>query len=322
MIAKSKLSLIRNTIEKSKRIAVISHINPDGDNLGSLLAMGISLEKLGKEVKFIKSDSIPENYMFLPNIEKIETVKENNDTIDLLIVLDCSDIERLGENKFLVDKSDVVINIDHHISNSEFGDINIVMPEISSTGEIVHYILDNLNYPINKDIATLIYVAISTDTGRFTYQGVTGKTHESVARLYNYDIDSYDINKKLYQNRSLSQTQLFIKAISQMSFYNNATIGIVKITQRMIDEVGGKPEDAEGIVEFIRDTDSIEVAGVLKEVDDNIVKISLRTKGIVDANIICSAFNGGGHSRASGATVEASLENTENMLIAEINKYL
>lgn len=322
MIAKNKIDLIRKIIGESKKIAVVSHVNPDGDNLGSLLAIGLSLEISGKEVKFVKADTIPDSYMFLPNIEKIEAIEENNNKIDLLIVLDCSDIERLGENKSLIEKSDMVINIDHHISNTEFGDVNIVIPEISSTGEIVYYILEKLNYPINKDIATLIYVAISTDTGRFTYQGVTGKTHNTIAKLYNYGIDSFDINKNLYQNRSLPQTQLFIKSISQMNFHNNKRIGVVKISQKMIDEVDGKSEDSEGIVEFIRDTNSIEAAAVIKEVNNNIVKISLRTKEKIDANLICSAFNGGGHSRASGATVEASLEDAEYKLIAEINKYL
>ncbi|WP_422486797.1 DHH family phosphoesterase [Gudongella sp. DL1XJH-153] len=322
MTTKSDLELLREAINNCKRVAVVSHRSPDGDNLGSLLAMGLSLEKMGKDVVYVKADIIPDDYLFLPGIERLETRNDSIDEFDVLMVLDSSDEDRLGENQFLLKKSKLIVNIDHHVSNTKFGDINIVLPDLSSTGEILFNILGELEMPIDSEIASLIYVAISTDTGRFTYQGVTGMTHETVAKLYDYGIDSYSINTNLYQRRSLARTKLFIKAISQMEFYNNNEIGIVKISKKMIDETKTSMDDTEGIVEFIRDTESVEAACLLKEVDNSIVKISLRTKNKVDANKVCSAFNGGGHNRASGATVEDSLDNVEKRLITEINKYL
>ncbi|WP_409227481.1 DHH family phosphoesterase [Gudongella sp. SC589] len=322
MLRKSDLDALKADIETSETIAVVSHMNPDGDNLGSLLAAGLSLEKAGKSILFVKADIIPEDYRFLPGIEKLEAVDDEIQMIDLLMVLDSSDPDRLGENKILLDKSKKVVNIDHHISNTEYGDINIVMPELSSTGEILFALLLQMEMPINIDIASLIYIAMSTDTGRFTYQGVNGRTHETVAKLYDYGIDAYGLNTKLYQRRSLKRTKLFIEAISKMELYNDNRIGLVKITGKMLDETGTSMDDTEGIVEFIRDTDSVEAACLLKEIDENVVKISLRTKNSVDANKVCSSFNGGGHSRASGATVEDTIDNVEKRLIEEINKYL
>ncbi|HZH93592.1 MAG TPA: bifunctional oligoribonuclease/PAP phosphatase NrnA [Tissierellaceae bacterium] len=322
MKMKNNLEAFKELIRTSERIAVVSHMNPDGDNLGSLLAAGLSLEKMGKGVLFVKADIIPEDYRFLPGVERLSPVDETIDMLDLLLVLDSSDPDRLGENRFLIDKSQKVVNIDHHVSNSEFGDINIVKPEMSSTGEILFELLLQMDMPIDSEIASLIYVAMSTDTGRFTYQGVTGKTHETVARLYGYGIDAYAINNSLYQRRSLERTKLFIRAVSNIRLYKDNRIGIVRVTKSMLDETGSSMEDTEGIVEFIRDTDSVEAACILKEIDDGVVKISLRTKNIVDANKVCSVFHGGGHSRASGATVEDTIDNVESRLLDEINKYL
>jgi phosphoesterase RecJ-like protein len=322
MLKKSDLDVLKADIEASDRIAIVSHKNPDGDNLGSLLAAGLSIEKMGKRVLFVEADMIPEDYKFLPGIERLKPADPDLEAIDLLLVLDSSDPDRLGENKILLDKSSKVVNIDHHISNTEFGDINIVLPGLSSTGEILLELLSQMNLPIDREIASLIYVAMSTDTGRFTYQGVTGRTHENVAKLYGYGIDAYEINTSLYQRRSLRRTKLFIKAISGMELYNDERIGVVRVTRSMLEETGTSMDDTEGIVEFIRDTDSIEAACLLKEIDEKEIKISLRTKNIVDANKVCGSFNGGGHSRASGATVEDTIENVQKRLIDEINKYL
>ncbi|MGM0395531.1 MAG: DHH family phosphoesterase [Bacillota bacterium] len=319
---RSNLKRLNELINKSKRIAVVSHQSPDGDNLGSLLAVGISLESLGKEVLFVKADIVPADYDFFPGIDKLEAIDYSTEDVDLLLVMDCSDLKRLGENQFLIDKSNKIVNIDHHVSNTEFGDINIVMPDLSSTGEILFNILEELQLPINTDIATLIYAAMSTDTGRFTYQGVTGRTHKTVAKLYDYGIDAYNINTKLYQRRSLARTRLFIRAASQIAFYYENKVGVVKVSQKMLEATGASMEDTEGIVEFIRDTDSIEAALLLKEIDENMIKISLRTKGAIDANKICGAFNGGGHSRASGATMDGTLEVAEKIILEEIGKYL
>ncbi|NMA49920.1 MAG: bifunctional oligoribonuclease/PAP phosphatase NrnA, partial [Tissierellia bacterium] len=288
------INLIQDSISKDLSIAVVSHKNPDGDSLGSLIAMGLSLDKLSKNVIFVKPDVIPEDYLFLPALEKMIQLDSLNIDIDLLIVLDSSDPDRLGLNKNLLEISKRIINIDHHISNTNFGDLNIVIPESSSTGEIVFELLSKANFPIDTDIATCIYTAISTDTGRFSYQSVTKNTHLIISELYNYGIDGYEINKNLYQNRSLSRTKLFILAVSNLEFYKDGKVAIAKVTKDMYSKTGAKPDETEGIVEFLRDTEGVEVACLLKELKNNDVKLSVRTKEYVDANKICSFFDGGG----------------------------
>lgn len=316
------IDLIQESIHRNSSIAVVSHKNPDGDSLGSLIAMALSLEKLSENIIFVKPDIIPEDYRFLPGLEKMQQIDDINQEIDLLIVLDSSDPDRLGLNKILIEKSKKIINIDHHISNTNFGDLNIVMAESSSTGEMIFDLLTKADFPINSEIATCIYTAISTDTGRFSYESVSKKTHLIISELYDYGINGYEINKNLYQKRSLSRTKLFVLALSNLEFYKDFKIAIVKVTNDMYLKANAKQDETEGIVEFLRDTDGVEVACLLKELNNGDVKLSIRTKEYVDANKICSSFGGGGHIRASGASSTLTIEETKQVLLQEINKYL
>ena len=313
---------ISKSIEDSKNIAVVSHINPDGDNLGSLLGFGLSLVRFGKNVEFVKSDIIPEDYTFLPGADKLSGYGQSRKYLDLLIVLDSSDPTRLGDNKILLDEAKVVINIDHHVSNSMFGDIKLVDAKASSTGEIVYKLIEYLNLPIDTEIATCLYAAITTDTGRFSYQSVTGETHRIAAKLYDEGIDGYEINKRLYQTRSLKRTRLFSRAMADMELLFDGKAAIIKISRKMLEETGASMEDTEGIVEFLRDTDSVEAACLLKEIDENQVKVSIRTKNTIDANKMCSSFGGGGHIRASGCTISATLDEAAVLLSEEISRHI
>lgn len=309
-------------IGNSGYIAVVSHINPDGDNLGSVLGLGMSLVQLGKKVDFIKPDIIPDDYNFLPGVERLSGYGELRDKLDLLIVLDCSDPTRLGENQKLIDVAKVVVNVDHHVSNTMFGDILLVDPKASSTGELVFDIIEDLNLPIDEEIATCLYTAITTDTGRFSYQSVTASTHRIAASLYELGINGYEINKRLYQTRSLKRTRLFSRAMAEMELMFEGKGAVVKISRRMLEETGASMEDTEGIVEFLRDTESVEAACILKEMDENLIKASIRTKDPIDANKICGAFGGGGHIRASGCTISATMEEAAALISDEIKRHI
>lgn len=318
----SVIDLIKESINKGLYIGVVSHKNPDGDSLGSTIAMGLSLEKLSKNIVFVKPDIIPQDYYFLPGLDKMQSLEEINVDLDILIILDSSDPDRLGLNKSLIESSKKTINIDHHVSNTSFGDLNLIVGESSSTGEIVFNLLSQGEFPIDSDIASCIYVAISTDTGRFSYENVNENTHLIIAALYKYGINAYEINKNLYQKRSLSRTKLFVLAISNLEFFKDGKIAIVKVSLDMYLKTGAKPDETEGIVEFLRDTEGVEVACLLKELPNKEIKLSIRTKEYVDANKVCSFFGGGGHIRASGASSSYSIEETQRLLLEEINKYI
>lgn len=301
------------TIEK---ISIVSHINPDGDNVGSILAMGLALRKLGKTVNIIKTDEIPRDYLFLPQVETI--MDYDREDIELLIVLDCSDIDRLGELKDLVSKSKNTINIDHHVSNTAFADYNIVDSKAAATGELVYLFLNQMGIEIDEEIATCIYTAISTDTGSFMYESVTDNTHEIAADLLRKGIDKNNIVLNLYQSRSMERTNLFIDCLSTFKIYHENKIATVKVTQDMLRLSNALMEDTEGIISFVKDTKGVEVACLLKEYLDGSIKISLRSKEYVDVAKICSEFNGGGHIRAAGCSIKDNIESAEKLIVEKL----
>lgn len=315
------LELCINEIKKSKNIYLASHINPDGDNIGSLLSLGMALKKLNKKVSIVKVDDIPRDYEFLPGLDLF--IEPNiSEPIDLFISLDSSDLERLGIGKEIALKANKIINIDHHVTNDNFGNINIVDPLASATGELVYDLITKLDVEIDSHIATCIYVAISSDTGSFMYDNTTRKTHLIAADLLDKGINKNEIIVNLYQSKSMGKTKLFIKALNSLEMYCNKRVGIITVTQEMLNECNTKMEDTEGIISFVRDIEGIEIACILKEFKEDEVKLSLRSKSIVDVSQICLIFNGGGHSRAAGCTINDNVENAKIIILNEIKKHL
>ncbi|MTI67484.1 MAG: bifunctional oligoribonuclease/PAP phosphatase NrnA [Firmicutes bacterium] len=318
---KSKVKRVKEKIENSKRIGLISHIQPDGDSIGSLLGFGLALKKEYKNIDFIASDKIGKQFSFLPGIDLLS--EKDIEDYDLIITLDSSDMYRIGEYKEILEKKDTfIINIDHHISNTSYGDINIVNPDASSTGEIIYEILNTLNIDIDKDIATCLYVSISTDTGSFKYDSTTSRTHIVISDLLDKGVNINDITINLYQNRSLQKTKLFILAIETLELLSDNKFAIVKVTQEMLKDTDTTIKDIDGLVEFARDIETVEVACVLKELKDNEIKIGLRSKEYIDVSEIAVKFNGGGHKKASGCTIKDNIDKAKQMIIDEIQKHL
>lgn len=307
-------------IKKSKSITIASHINPDGDNLGSSIALALALKKINKKVTLLKSDFIPSDFKFLPGIDLIETKDDSVIDNDLFIALDCGDLERLGDNKKVFEETNKTINIDHHISNTNFALINVVDSSSSATGELVYNLIKQINIEIDKDIATNLYTAISTDTGSFKYDSVSPNTHRIIADLLDYGIDKNKINIELYESMSFIRMKLFIKSLTTLETFNHGKIATVNVTQEMLKETGASLEDTEGIISFIRKIASVEVACMIKEIEKNNVKISMRTKEYMDASHICSKFEGGGHKRAAGCTINNSIENAKKIIVNSIQE--
>ncbi len=308
-----------NLIKESKKIYIASHVQPDGDNIGSILALGMAIKKINKNVKILKVDDVPSDYHFLPNLELIKEY-DIDSPIDLFISLDSSDMDRLGLGKEFALKANKIINIDHHITNDKFGDINIISTSSGATGEIIYQFIRKMNVDIDKSIATCLYTAISTDTGNFMYSNTTYLTHMIAAELLKTGIDINDININLYQSRSMERTKLFVDSLSNLEIYLDGEIGIVYVTQEMLETNNANLEDTEGIVSFIRDIDSIEVACLLKEMGKDEIKVSLRSKRKIDVAKICSKYNGGGHVRAAGCTINATIDEAKKLILTDIEK--
>lgn len=315
----SSFDIAIEKIKESERIYIVSHVQPDGDNIGSILALWMAIKKIKDKVFILKTDDIPSDFLFLPNVNEI---KEFNDKgkIDMFIALDTSDENRLGKNKELLNKAKTIINIDHHISNTNFGHINIVDSNAAATGELVYNLIKKMNIPMDKDIASCIYTAISSDTGSFMYDNTSAQTHRIIAELIDIGIDKSNININLYQNKSLERTMLFIKSLETLRLYFNNNVALIKVTQDMLNKANAKMEDTEGIVSFIREIAPVEVGIILKEFKENEIKVSMRSKRFIDVSAICASFNGGGHIRAAGCTINSPMDIAEKLILDELKK--
>lgn len=304
---------IYNAINSADTIYIASHINPDGDNVGSLLGMYIALKNIGKNIKAIIIDEIPDNLKFLPCLNECITNKNLNPP-DVFISVDCADLERLGDLSDLYKSAKVSINIDHHSTNTMFGNINLVDSTAPATCEMVYHLLKEWQVDINKDVATCLYSGISTDTGSFKYDSVKKSTFLAAGDLLDKEIDINNIGVNLYQKRSKQKTELLIKTLQSIKYYLDGKLAIVYVHDELIQECGANKGDSEGIVEFIRDIDGVEVAVFMKVKSDNI-KLSVRTKEYVNAINIVAPFNGGGHIRAAGATLDLPLDDRINDIV-------
>ncbi|QQY80695.1 phosphoesterase RecJ-like protein [Keratinibaculum paraultunense] len=314
---KSSINQAIDVIKNSNKLCICSHVEPDGDNIGSTLALGMALMKMNKDVRLLRVDDIPQKYLFLPNIEFIKE-HDIDEGIDTFIALDCSDMDRLGIGKKVALKANNVINIDHHISNTNFGHINIVSPKSAATGELIYKLINKIGVNIDKDIATCLYTAISTDTGSFMYSNTTYATHLIAAELLQIGIDMEDININLYQSKSIEKTKLFIDCLNSLELFMDNMIGVISVTQHMLKKNDAKLEDTEGLVSFVRDINSVEVAVLLKEMEYNEIKASLRSKKKIDVSKICTKFNGGGHKKAAGCTIYATIAEAKKLILNEI----
>lgn len=318
------LKTMRNIIQmikESNSIYIASHINPDGDNVGSTLALTMALKKMNKDVTPLLEGELPSDYKFLPKIDLYKDYSGEMHPIDLFIAVDSGDIERLGKNKPILNISKNVINIDHHISNTNFGNINLVDMEASATGEIIYHLIKEMGIEIDIDMATCLYTAISTDTGSFIYDNVTADTHIIIADLIRIGIDKSNINIQLYGSRSMEKTRLFIEALSTLKLFNDNKIAMVQVTKKMLEDTGTTLDDTEGIISFVREIESVEVACILKESEDLKTKISMRSKRYINVSDIANNFNGGGHIRAAGGTIYENIKDAEPIVVNKIKEY-
>lgn len=296
-------SELKNLINESENIAVASHLNPDGDNLGSVTAMVGMLKKLGKNAVYVLDDTIPNSFKFLPNLSYAKSPDKINNAFDLFIALDSSDENRMGDNiKKIFETSKKTVNIDHHFSNTKFADLNIVDDKSPATCEVLARIFETLDLELNKDIATSLFTGLSTDTGSFKYSSVNSNTFLIASNLFKYDIDINEVTVNVYQSRSRQKTDLLIRAMNSIEYFDNDKIAVVFVTKDDMIKSKAEKADADGIVEFVRDIDSVEFAVLLKEKDD-CIRLSLRSKSYLDCTKVASKFNGGGHVRASGGTI-------------------
>lgn len=294
------METFREVLDNSNSIGIIAHINPDADNLGSITALAESMRLYGKKVTPICIDEVPYNLEFLHGIDKLTDNYQLD--FDLLFILDSSSIDRLGKAKDVLERSKYVVNIDHHFSNNMKGDFDFIDRQSSSTGEVLYELLVREGLPIDKNIAESIYTAISGDTGSFRYDSTSKRTFEIVGELLDYKIDTNKINNNLYGNNRFSKAKMLALAIERVKIINDVAITyILKSDYQDLDALG---PDVEGIVEYIRDIEGVEVSIFLKESEDGF-KASTRSKNNYNVADLSAKFGGGGHKKAAGFFIES-----------------
>ncbi len=306
-------------IDKAKNIVILTHEVPDGDAIGSSLALYTGLKQLGKDVDVI----IPEysrTFEFLPNSKEIKK-EGRNETYDLAIALDCGDIRRLNGFVRYFEDANTKISIDHHGSNTMFADYNFVNPMAPACSQILIIILEALGIIIDKEIGTCLLTGIITDTGGFKYKGVTAETFEFVAELLNRGVNVSDIYKKVLQTISKTRFELMQIAINRLEFLEDGKLTFTYITKEDEKKVGAESNDHDGIVEIGRDVEGVEVSIFLRETDNG-YKISLRSNEYVNVSDICLMFSGGGHVRAAGGNINLPFEQAKTKIIEECKKHL
>ena len=298
---------IKDKIFSEDNIVVISHVNPDGDAIGSGLALTLGLKKMGKNVRFILQDKYPDSVKFLNEINIVEQYDENNEyKFDLSICVDGATDDRLGKAKELL-KDRFVINIDHHISNTLYGKLNYV-EEISSTSELIYKFLKFCEIDIDMNMAEALYTGLVNDTGNFSHDNVTEKTFEMAAELKRIGASNSKVVREFFNTKSLPAIKLLGIAMYEMEYNENKKLAYYFMSKETLDKYNGRKEDTEGIVEKLISFKEAEVSLFLREDKIGVIKGSMRSKHDIDVNEIASIFGGGGHRKAAGFTSELPAE--------------
>jgi phosphoesterase RecJ-like protein len=311
-------------IKAAKHILVASHSEPDGDAVGSLLALGLALSRIGKQTTWYIASAIPAVYQFLPGVDRIQRSLQSPETYDVAIVLDCGDLSRTGENWSSVGQVAVLINIDHHVSNAGFGSHQLIDLQACATAEIVHRLIKSLAIPLDKNIATCIYTGILTDTGSFRFSNTNAAAFAISLEMTDLGVDPYEVAQRVFGSYSLGRIKLLNLALNSIEISHNGKLSMMTITRSMLEDTQTQQEDVDGLINYARRIEAVRVAALIQEQSKDraptdgcaCFHVSLRSDGSVDVAAMAGTFGGGGHISAAGFQIESTLADIKSKLIA------
>lgn len=315
---------ITKLLEKNNSFLITSHKNIDGDAIGSELALYFILKKLNKKPIILNQDRLPRIYNFLPDSDKVHCLEDNYiniKNIDVGIIVDCSNFERIEETYKIFKNIKNIINIDHHNSNKKFGDLNYIDSSASSVGEIIYDLIKFINLDLlDEKISTCLYTAIITDTGSFRYSNVSSKTFSIVSDLASQGIKPNLIADNIYNRNTYSGLKLLGKALLTLEVDESNYASWLTITRDMLNDTEANDEEVEGIIDIARTLENTEVSILFRETKDNKIKVSFRSKGDFNVNEFAGKFNGGGHPNSSGCVCSGKIAEVKEKILSELFK--
>lgn len=306
-------------LKKSERIFVASHESPDGDAVGSLLATCLVLKAMGSQVVCYNPSQIPAVYRFLPGVDAITRDPSTVARCDTAVILDCGNLSRIGSVSDQVAAMPTVINIDHHVTNTNFGTHRLIDIEACATAAIIYRLVKAADLPLTQDVATCLYTGILTDTGSFRFSNTNREVFAICDDLTAQGVDPYAVAQHVYGTYSLGRIKLLNLALDSIELSANGQMSIMTLTQQMLNATRTQPEDADGLINYARRIEDVKVAALIQELADNdgalqpvnggrrSYHVSLRSDGSVDVAEIAMSFGGGGHPNASGFSIETTL---------------
>jgi phosphoesterase RecJ-like protein len=330
MIETEIMEEILEVIIKHDNFIISSHINPDGDAIGSQLAFYSLLSDLGKSVSVVNSTPLPADYAFLPNSSvfhlftgsdehQVLTSELSFQDIEVAIILDCGNLNRIGDNLVKrVHPKVALVNIDHHESNDKFGTYNMVDADACATAELIFNLMEHGKMPIGKDRAICLYTAILTDTGSFRFSNTKANTYRIAARLVEEGAQPDQIAGLVYEVIPYKKAKLFGMFLNTLQTSPDGKIAWAYITKDMFEQTNTSSEDMDDFIDYIRSIKGVDLAMLLRELDEGGFKVSLRSKTNLRVDKICAMFNGGGHQAAAGCTIRKPLEKAVDMMLNAI----
>jgi len=313
---------LQQLVESHERFLVISHARPDGDAYGSTLALGLSLRALGKDVTLVNPDGLSPVFHFLPGSKTLTTTPEAVPEPDrVLIAVDCADRKRLG-SAFEAWQRAPDVNIDHHVSNGGYAALNLIDPIAPATAQLLFDVIDALKWPLTPEVSANLYVGLMTDTGSFRYRQTTAHTFAVATRLVEAGADPTDLAEGCYQSFRPERLLLLREVLNALHFADNGRIAWFYLMPETYARSGATPDETEGLIEYLQSVSTVEVAFVLEVMPGGMTRASMRSRGKVDVQSICSEFGGGGHRLAAGLRTKLSIPDVEKRLLDLIAKQL
>ena len=315
-------SKLNDIIKSSKNILIISHVNPDGDTLGSMCGLYCAiLDNFKKKCDMVAISKIPDVYSYLPHLSEVKNVDDLDKSreYDLVINVDVAALDRACDAKILFEKAKFTVNIDHHKTNIAYGNLNFINPDASSTGEVLFGCFENMNWKVNLDCAICLYTAILTDTGSFRFDNTKPSTFEVASKLVEIGVQPSDIYKKVYESDSKTLVMFQAHCISKAKFLEDDKIAYTLVYKKDMEKFSAGDDCMEGLTEKLRAIVTTRIAFVAKEMKSGGTKISMRSK-FADVAEICSVFGGGEHKFAAGCTIKAPVEDAAKKVLEEIKK--